>query len=236
MSSIVKAPLFQQHGGVALFIILGLSVNQLLTHSLIAYRLALMRMLRGRIGFFAQSLSMIDHMMIHGIPITAGILGFVLDGYLEQTIILTLYLAIGYLMGLRFVPNADYILAFISIVLGILATSGIGLISASTTILLKSWKGKEPIQWFLALLSNLLSGVYFPVEALPINLRNLAYLLPQTYVLKLVRESLLLSTRDYYMIDFSIMVLATYSIISLSVGILSLELALSKLRKEPLIE
>jgi len=236
MSNVVESSLFYQQGGMALFIILGLSINQLLTHSLMAYRLALLRMLRGRIGFFSQSLSMIDHMMIHGVPITAGILGFVLDGYLEQIIVLALYLIVGYSIGLKFVPNADYALALISVILGILATSGIGLVSASTTILLKSWRGREPIQWSLALLSNVVSGVYFPVEALPASLRSLAYLLPQTYVLKLVREALLSYTRNYNMISSLIMTLLVYSIVSLSIGIYSLKIALKKLREEPLID
>lgn len=236
MSNVVESSLFCQQGGMAFFIILGLSVNQFLTHSLMAYRIALLRMLRGRIGFFSQSLSMIDHMMIHGVPIITGILGFVLDGYLEQTIVLALYLIMGYLIGLKFAPNADYALAIISVILGVLATSGIGLMSASTTILLKSWKGREPIQWSLALLSNVLSGVYFPVEVLPTSLRSLAYLLPQTYVLKLVREALLSYTRSYSTVSSLMFTLLMYSLVSLFVGIYSLKIALKKLREEPLVE
>jgi len=236
MSSVVESPLLSQRGGLALFIVLGLSVNQLLTHGLVAYRAALMMLLRGRIGLFSQSLSMIDHMMMHGVPITAGMLGLVLDGYLEQAIVLALYLAVGHALGLRFAPNADYALALASVALGVAATSGIGLLSASTTVLLKSWRGEEPVQWLLALLSNVLSGVYFPVEALPASLRGLAYLLPQTYVLRVVRGALLSSARDYGELYRLVAALAAYSALSLSVGVWSLRAALRKLREEPLVE
>lgn len=218
----------------ALFIIIGLSVNQVLTHGLLAYRSALLWMIRGRIGMYGQHLSMVDYMMIYGLPLSACILGFVLDGYIENFLILFLYLLIGSLLGLKPPPTINYGLIVLTLFLGIIATSGIGLVSASTTIILKSWRGREPIQWTLTLLSNIFAGVYFPTNLLPPYLQPLSKILPQTYVLKIIRK--LYSSYNIAEIKGDLITLSIYSIISLVLGIVALKEALKGIRREPLID
>jgi ABC-2 type transport system permease protein len=78
--------------------------------------------------------------------------------------------------------------AILVVILTILANAGIGLINAAFVLVTKR---SSPLARFLGLFTNLLAGVYFPVEVLPEWLRVFGYLLPATYAFKALRETML---------------------------------------------
>lgn len=72
--------------------------------------------------------------------------------------------------------------------LTILAFAGLGILSASFTIL---FKRGDPVTWGFSVISWVIGGVYFPVSMLPDGLRTLAALLPITHALEALRRTLL---------------------------------------------
>jgi ABC-2 type transport system permease protein len=84
--------------------------------------------------------------------------------------------------------KANLMGALLILLLTIISLSGIGVISASFTIV---FKRGDPVCWILNLLSAFFSGVYFPLGLLPDNLRRISDFIPVTYSLRGLRNALL---------------------------------------------
>jgi len=97
-------------------------------------------------------------------------------------------------------------------------------------------EGREPPEWSLTIISGLFSRVYFPITLLPENLRNISYILLQTYVLMLIREIMMKKVYNIQKISFIFQCLIFYSIIALLLGVILFRSALRKMRKESLID
>jgi len=78
--------------------------------------------------------------------------------------------------------NSGFVVVFIS---GFVLMLALDLFAAGFTIVTKA--PADPINWFLGLTSQLVSGTYFPVENLPSWLQPVAHIHPQTYVNKFAR-------------------------------------------------
>jgi ABC-2 type transport system permease protein len=78
--------------------------------------------------------------------------------------------------------NVGFVVVFIS---GFVLMLALDLVAAGFTIVTKS--PTDPINWFLGLTSQLVSGTYFPIEELPSWIRPIAQIHPQTYVNKFAR-------------------------------------------------
>jgi ABC-2 type transport system permease protein len=78
--------------------------------------------------------------------------------------------------------------AVLIVILTILANAGLGLVNAAFVLVTKR---SSPLARFLGLFTNLLAGVYYPVEVLPEWLRFFGYLLPATYSFEALRQSML---------------------------------------------
>lgn len=231
-----QSPLLAPYGGDFIsYLIAGLAVNGFMYYSMEAYYNAYLHLLGGSLGGHGQPLSMIDYVSLFGISPSAAMLGLVLDGYLEQGATTCLYLVAGTLLGLRFSPTANYALALVALLVGIIASSGIGLISASTVVLVHSWRGEEPIRWTFRVLSRIFSGLYFPITLIPAGLRPISALLPQTHVLQIVRLSLLegASVSD---VGSSFSILVSYALIAMVVGISMLSRSLETAKEKPVFE
>ena len=78
--------------------------------------------------------------------------------------------------------------ALLIVVLTILANTGLGLMNVSFVLVTKR---ASPLIHLLALVTNLLAGVYFPVEVLPDWLRFFSRLLPATWSFDALRRTML---------------------------------------------
>jgi ABC-2 type transport system permease protein len=73
--------------------------------------------------------------------------------------------------------------------LTIFAFSGIGILSASFTMVFKQG---DPVNFLFGSVSSLLGGVLYPITVLPDWLRPVSYLIPLTYSLSAMRRAILL--------------------------------------------
>jgi len=93
-----------------------------------------------------------------------------------------------------------------------------------------SYRGVEPISWFVRLAVPLVAGVYVPTEVLPHELRLLGSMLPQTYVIGAVREVMLRGARLPEVAP-SLAVLAFQAAVLVPFGLLLLRFSLTLARK-----
>lgn len=78
--------------------------------------------------------------------------------------------------------NMGFLAVFIS---GFILMLALDLFAAGFTVVTKSMT--DPVNWFLGLTSQLVSGTYFPVENLPRWLQPISHIHPQTYINKFAR-------------------------------------------------
>ncbi|MGA8554323.1 MAG: ABC transporter permease [Candidatus Acidiferrales bacterium] len=98
------------------------------------------------------------------------------------------YLAWGALL-FGFAPlQANWLGAMAILVASIFAFSGLGIMSASYSVL---YKRSNPVKWLVLGVSGLVGGMMYPVSILPVPLRILARLIPVTYSLEGMRAALL---------------------------------------------
>jgi ABC-2 type transport system permease protein len=98
------------------------------------------------------------------------------------------YLAWGAML-FGFAPHAaNWTGAVLVLLASILAFTGLGILSASYTLL---FKRGNPAKWIVLGVSSLLGGMMYPVTILPHSLQILARLIPITYSLEGMRAALL---------------------------------------------
>jgi ABC-2 type transport system permease protein len=93
--------------------------------------------------------------------------------------------------GLFFQAHLDWTNIFsavLVVLLTIFAHAGLGFINASFVLVTKR---TSPLARLLGLVTNLLAGVYYPIEVLPNWLRTCGRLLPATYSLDALRRTML---------------------------------------------
>jgi len=132
--------LYEEYGSsIASYLVVGMACSGLLRHSLAGFHRASMMAAHGSYGIQGQNIGMLDYVYLSGVPASAFLGGFVIWGYIENLIIVGVYLLAGYvLFGFRIPAGADIPCAVLILVLGMLATSGLGLISASTVWITRS--------------------------------------------------------------------------------------------------
>lgn len=100
--------------------------------------------------------------------------------------------AVGIFLGAQF--RTDQLLtALLIVVLGLLAGLAIGTLSASLKVLAKQG---DPILFIYGLLVQVFSGVFFPVEQLPVFIRWISWLIPHTYAIAALRNVLMPDQTD----------------------------------------
>ena len=123
-------------------------------------------------------------------------------------------------LGVALGADIDYasILPFVALILlGLIATTAIGILSASVLMLtLKS----QPILVVYGLAASLLAGSVFSVSQLPIWLRVFSFVIPHTYVINGSR-SLLMADPGSFEISFgtAALVLTIFSVIAMPIGL-----------------
>lgn len=168
-------------GDYVSFVIVGLTINELLTTSLSAPYNGVMD------SFWNNRL---EFLMMSPVSLQLFVIGTSLGGYVRSFIRILIYVIFGSLVfGLTY-PLANYGLAFLFLVLGILACTGLGLMAASMIYLVDARGGQDPIRWVVGILAGVVSGVYFPIQLLPESVRWISCLIPQSYALDGARRAL----------------------------------------------
>ena len=132
-----------------------------------------------------------------------------------------------YVFGVN-LSNANYISCMVILTLLVLSMSGIGMISAGIVLVTKQG---DPIAWLFGYLIGLLSGMLYPVEALPPILQQIAYVIPVTYAMRSARLALLRGyTLFHPIVSYDAMMLLISALITIPLGALSFKLGFKKAR------
>ncbi|ABL78796.1 ABC transporter permease [Thermofilum pendens] len=104
---------------------------------------------------------------------------------LLSVLIFALDVSIVALSGFRGVSAADWLLAFLVVLVGLLPLAGLGLVVAALTVRFKEvYAVSQTINAFVAMLS----GFYYPLEVFPRVVRVAAALLPTSHASEILRE------------------------------------------------
>jgi ABC-2 type transport system permease protein len=95
------------------------------------------------------------------------------------------YLIVGSFFGMVVYLNLGFLVVLIT---GILLVFSLDLLSAGWNIITKT--GEDPLNWFLNLFSQLVSGRFIPVWLLPAWIKAIAYIHPQYYINEMTRHTL----------------------------------------------
>jgi ABC-2 type transport system permease protein len=126
------------------------------------------------------------------------------------------YLLCGALFLALDLRGANILGALAVLVLAIVAFGALGIIGAGLMLVARKGVSLAPL---LALIAELLSGVFFPVEILPPSAQGLATLLPSTHALNGLRLALLRSASWAELLP-SIGVLALFDLVLVPIGLL----------------
>jgi len=136
----------------------------------------------------AQVFGTLEALLVTQTEIPTIIFSSSLYSFVMTSVRVVVYLLLGVLFfGLR-IGDANFVGAFVVLLVTIVACSSLGIMSASFIMVLK--RG-DPLSWIFSNLSWLLGGVFYPVAVLPGWLQKISYLLPITYSLEGMRLALL---------------------------------------------
>ena len=89
--------------------------------------------------------------------------------------------------ALRLAGGVSWPSALLVWLLMVLASAGLGLMGASLFFLLEVKNGQDPVTWTYQYLVQIVSGLYVPLSVLPVWLRAVGRVLPQTYTFSAMR-------------------------------------------------
>lgn len=119
--------------------------------------------------------------------------------------------------GLALHAHINVLLVILACGLLVAANAGLGIAGASLFFLLEVKSGQDPITWAYRYLVMLVSGLYVPLAILPVWLRALGTVLPQTYGLAAVR-ALVLNGADMRLVAGSLLGLLVTSVLACAAG------------------
>jgi len=197
--TLYKKELIVKYGSFLSFLIVGMAYNYIIYASLMAPRMAI------------NPWNLMWRLLIPA-RLYEIIIGSVLFRYLIGIFQFLTYFAVAILFGAKF--NIDPISTLTAIILGVAVMWGLGMISAGIQVITKRW---DPVTWFLTMLGGLFSGVWFPYQLLPEPLQYVSLILPQTYILEMLRRAMLRAEPLTLMMD-QLIPLVLSALIIVSIG------------------
>ncbi len=174
------APLLTEYNGDYFsFVLIGLALGGYFGVGLSGFASALRE---------AQTTGTLEALMMTPVPVSLVIVGSAAWSYAYMTFRVLVYLLTGVLLLGVSLQGANVAAALLLLLLGIISFASIGILAASVIMVIK--RG-NPVTAVLGSLSNLVGGVYYPVEVMPGWLQWVAKLLPISYALHGMRLALL---------------------------------------------
>jgi len=174
----------------------------------------------------AQTSGVLESMLVTPSSIVEIIIGMSIWDFVFASIRILLYLFIGiFFFGMKF-NNPNVLAGALIGMLSIICFSFIGIMSAGFILI---FKRSEPVGGFISAIAGLFGGVYFPIEALPLKLQFISYILPVTYSLRGLRHALL-NGYSFKMLIPDILALVIFAIILLPLSIAVFKYTLSRVK------
>lgn len=169
----------------------------------------------------------LEHQLITPVSLPVLLIGSSIWAYIQNSITIVTYLGVGVIFfSLEFNINATS--TFLTIILGLLIMWGLGMMAAGFQIVTKKW---NPVTWAFSVLSMLVGGVYFPPNILPNPLKTVSVIMPQYYILDLLRKAMLCGFTPAQL-KLSLLKLAISALIVFPFGYICLKRGIEKARKE----
>jgi ABC-2 type transport system permease protein len=130
----------------------------------------------------------LEALLVTQTPLPVILIGSAVYPFVALALRTCVYLAWGALLFGFSLHAANWLGAVVILLASILAFAGLGIISASYSIL---FKRGNPAKWLVLGLSGLVGGMMYPVSVLPPPLQVVARLIPVTYSLEGMRSALL---------------------------------------------
>lgn len=176
----------------------------------------------------AQTTGTLEALMMTPVPLPLIIVGSAAWSYVYMTFRVLVYLLTGVLLLGVNLQGANVAAALLILLLGIIAFASIGIMAASVIMVIK--RG-DPVTAVLGNLSNLVGGVYYPVEVMPDWLQWVAKLLPINYALHGMRLALLTGAGWRDLLP-DIVTLGLFCIILFPLAILAFRYAVERARSD----
>jgi ABC-2 type transport system permease protein len=136
-----------------------------------------------------QMMGTLEAMLVTPTRLSTILLASSLWSFAFTSLQVLFYLLLGVVVFGVDLGHANVAAAAVVQILTILVFSGIGILSASFTMVFKQG---DPINFLFGSVSTLLGGVLYPITVLPAWLQPASYLLPLTYSLSAMRRAILL--------------------------------------------
>jgi len=207
------------HINPIIYLITGIVVARFLNYNIANLYFILKNLYYSRYSSGLQRLSVADYLYLYDVHIAYWVSSQVIWDYIRISTISLVYIIAGIILVqtklVLHAVNIAYALA--AFCLGILATLGLGLISASIYLITGVHRGTEPVQWVIKILAKIASGVYFPVEVLPEGIQILSKIIPHTYTLNVIRKALLTNSSPIFLLN-DLLILLTQTALLLPLG------------------
>jgi ABC-2 type transport system permease protein len=172
-------PYLHPYGGTYLsFVFLGIAFNCYMFNGLMCFGDHLRK---------AQLAGTLEAVLMTPVSLPVFVLSSGLWGHVETSLRALAYVIAGVLMGMD-LSSANIPGAFLVLILGVLAFDALGILGAAVVMLTQR---ELPFVGAFSTATALLTGVFFPVELLPSQVKWVAKLIPSTYALEGLRLALL---------------------------------------------
>jgi ABC-2 type transport system permease protein len=213
-------PQLQQYGGDYFsFVLIGLAFTGYLGLSLSNFSASIRQ---------GQVTGTLEIMLLSPTRLSTILLSSSLWSYLQTTINVIIYIAIGALLFGFSISQANFLTALVVLILSIASFSGFGILSAAVVLVVKQG---DPISWLFGGFSTLLAGVYYPISVLPSWLTPLSHLIPMTYALDAMRLAML-KGGSLYDVRLDILVLFGFALVLTPLSFFAFRLALKRAKIE----
>lgn len=182
LSRFIEVPSFastQPAGGYFAFAVVGFAFFDYLSVALNAFDQSLEE---------ARRNGTLEYLLVTQTSLPVILAGSAIYPFVILSLRTTVYLGWAILLFQFPVTEANWLSAALVLVASILAFAGLGVFSASYSLL---FKRGNPVKWLFLGVAGLVSGIMYPVTVLPRALQAVARLVPVTYSLEGMRSALL---------------------------------------------
>lgn len=168
----------------------------------------------------------IEPLLATATPTALALLGPSSWRLVEGTLLVLVQLGLGAVVGADF-TRANWGATLVVFLLSLASLLSYGIFSAAFMVV---FKRGDPINWLVNAVAYVLSGVFFPIDLLPVWLRVFSYLIPVTYALRALRGTLM---RGEGLADqsFDILALVAFTLVLLPLSLWSMRYAIRRLKQ-----
>jgi ABC-2 type transport system permease protein len=213
----ISSPLSEYGGKYFPFVLIGIAAQNYLSMSLHSFASSIRE---------SQVSGTLEAVLTAPVPLSIFLLGSSLYPFVLNAVRIMIYLVVGSLFFGAGLDWRQWPVLLVVLTLTMTAVSGLGILSASFTVLFK--KG-DPLNWVFSVGSWLLGGVYYPVSVLPEWLQRISDFIPMTHTLESFRL-ILLGHHGLKAVASHLFALCLWSLIVLPLSLTSFRYALNQAR------